>query len=312
MDNILICSNNDTELSNVKKSLGDRFRMKDLGSISWFLGIHFHVSNNSVRMSQSDFIRRLLDKFPLSDAAPKSLPCGTSYAKMDFFDSPLLDSPRLFREIVGSLIYVMSCTRPDISYIVSKLSQYMNNPRSAHLVAAKNVLKYLKGTINQELVYHKSSKSLSLHGYCDSDYAGSEDRRSYSGYCFKLSPESALISWKTKKQNVVALSSCEAEFMSLTFAIQEGKFLRQLYSDMLNIDKSNFVLYVDNQGAIKLSQNPIHQQRSKHIDVKYFFIRNEIHSGIVIPRYIPTSQNISDMFTKPLSKAKITSFNITG
>ena len=188
----------------------------------------------------------------------------------------------------------------------------MNKPRAAHLVAAKNVLKYLKGTINQKLVYCKSAKPLSLHGYSDSDYAGSEDRRSTSGYCFKLCPESALVSWKTKKQDVIALSSCEAEFISLTYAIQEGKFLRQLYADMLKIDRSNFDLFIDNQGAIQLSQNPIHRQRSKHIDVKYKFIRHEIQSGIVVPRYIPTNLNVSDMFTKPVNKAKLDSFNVSG
>ena len=312
VDDIILSSNHDSEISRIKTMLGNRFSMKDLGEIKWFLGIEFHCEKDCVKMSQRDFIHKLLVKFQLVDAAPKSLPCETTSAKMDFPDSPLLDDPRLFREIVGSLIYVSTCCRSDISFVVSKLSQYMNAPRMAHLNAAKNVLKYLKGTINAELVYRKSDKPLILHGFCDSDFAGSEDRRSVTGYCFKLNSESALISWKTKKQSVVALSSCEAEFMSITFAVQEGKFLRQLFADMLQCNRYDFQLFIDNQGALKLSQNPIHHQRSKHIDVKYMYVRQEIASGVVKPIYIPSNRNLSDVFTKPVSKAKLLSFNLNG
>ena len=127
-----------------------------------------------------------------------------------------------------------------------------------------------------------------------------------------MATNSALISWKTKKQSLVALSTCEAEFISITFEIKEGKFLRQLLADMINEECSSFNLHIDNQGAIKLAQNPLHHQRSKHVEVKYFYIRQEIDSGIVNPLYIPSEENISDIFTKPLTKAQLRRFNISG
>ena len=312
VDDILICSNDDAQLCNVKRSLSERFRMKDLGLLNWFLGIEFNFGQNCIEMSQKNFVLRLLDKFQLNDCNPKTLPCDVSCNKLDFGDSPLLDNPRLFREVVGSLIYVMVCTRPDIAFIVSKLSQYMTKPTKAHLSVAKNVLKYLKGTIYHKLIYRKCSEDLYLTGFSDSDWAGSEDHRSTSGYAFKLSRDSALVSWKTKKQSTVALSSTEAEYQAVTYAIQEGKFLRQLFADIMNADLSSFDLFIDNQGAINLCKNPIHQQRSKHIDVKYHFIRSEVRAGNVIPRYIPTNENIADLFTKPCSKVKLSSLNING
>ena len=188
----------------------------------------------------------------------------------------------------------------------------MDKPTKAHLSYAKDVLRYLKGTISQKLTFHASKEPLNLIGYTDSDYAGSDDRKSSSGYCFKLSDESGLISWKTKKQDVVALSSCEAEYIALSYAVQEGKFLQQVAADMQHKPLSEFDLFCDNQGALKLAGNQIHQQRSKHIDVKYHFVRSEVEKGNVRLDYVPTSANIADMFTKPLPRIKMNMFNYSG
>ena len=296
----------------LKNDLSKRFKMKDIGILSWFLGIQFNFRDNSISMSQSNFICKVLDKFDMKDSNPKSIPCDINVNKFNCEESKLLENPTLYREIVGSLIYIMSCTRPDLSYIVTKLSQYMNKPTKAHLNYAKDVLRYLKRTVNYDLVFRKSAHSFHLFGYCDSDWGGSEDRRSISGYCYKLCPDSALISWKSKKQTVFSLSSCEAEYTALTYAIQEGKFLRQLFSDMENRNVENFDLFVDNQGALKLANNPVHQQRSKHIDIKYHFIRNDVQNGIVRLIYVPTNSNIADMFTKCVSKIKLDKFNFRG
>ena len=221
----------------------------------------------------------------------------------------MLDNPRLFREVVGSLIYVMVCTRPDIAFIVSKLSQYMTKPTKAHLSVAKNVLKYLKGTINHKLIYRKCSEDLYLTGFSDSDWAGSEDRRSTSGYAFKLSRDSALVSWKTKKQPTIALSTCEAEYISVTHALQEGLFLRQLLNDLLSCSKS-IVLHVDNRGTIDLAHNPVHNQRTKHVDIRYHFIRQCVQEGIVSLVHVSSNDNFADVFTKPATKPNMSKFFI--
>ncbi|KAK3892691.1 hypothetical protein Pcinc_003483 [Petrolisthes cinctipes] len=186
----------------------------------------------------------------------------------------------------------------------------MARPTQAHLGLAKHVLRYIKGILDYCIKFSKSGHPLELVGFCDADWGGSEDRRSISGYTFQLNKCGPLISWKSKKQNTVALSTCEAEYMAITNAMQEGKFLRQLYSDMNGCDKEAVSLYVDNQGALALAKNPVHHQRSKHIDIKYHFIRSEIEQGIIDFRYIPSEENISDMFTKPATKNKMVKFGV--
>ena len=261
-------------------------------------------------MSQADFIERVLIKFSMQNSIPKTLPCDVNINKFDNEDSKRLENPKICREIVGSLIYLMTCSRPDISYVVSKLSQYMNKPTEAHLRVARNVLKYLKGSIDNKLCYRKSNEGLKLIGYCDSDWGGSEDRKSISGYCYKLCVDGALISWKTRKQNVVSLSSCEAEYTALSFAIKEGLYLSQLFADLYSGEKSRFDLYVDNQGAINLANNPVYHQRTKHISIKYHFIRHEIKQGNVKLLYIESKNNIADIFTKAVPRPLLNSFNI--
>ena len=125
-----------------------------------------------------------------------------------------------------------------------------------------------------------------------------------------MNNDGGLVSWKCKKQRVVALSTCEADYMSITYAIQEEKFLRSLYSDMTGNEKDSVALYVDNQGAIALAENPVHHERSKHIDVRYHFIRSEVDAGIVKLLYVPSEENIADLFTKPLSKNKMEKFKV--
>lgn len=206
----------------------------------------------------------------------------------------------------------MTGTRPDISYVVTKLSQHMSNPTKTMLGLAKHVLKYLKGTENYDLRFRRCSSGLKLVGHCDSDWGASSDRRSITGYCYQLSESGPLISWKSKKQSIVALSSCEAEYVAMTAAMQEGNFLRQLFSDIRGSGRDIIVLNVDNQGAIALAKNPVHHQRSKHIDIKFHFIRSEVENGIVDLKYVPSDVNIADIFTKPLPKQKLNNFNIRG
>ena len=312
VDDMIIAGSNERDVTDVKNTLSNRFKIKDLGILKWYLGIEFIFGDDYIALSQENFIAKVLDKFNMQDAKTKSLPCDVGLTKFDCLESKQLESPTLYRAIIGSLTYIQISSRPDICFIVTKLAQYMDKPTKAHLGYAKDVLRYLKGTINHALVYRKTKGSLSLLGFCDSDYAGSDDRKSTSGYCYKLCPESALVSWKTKKQSVVALSSTEAEYISMAHGMQHGKFLRQLFADISNSQASQFDLYVDNQGAIKLAQNPVHHQRSKHIDVKFHFLRSEIQFGTAKIHYVQSAHNIADMFTKALSRVKFDNFNYSG
>ena len=307
VDDIMVASDSDLWIANVKAEFKDSFRMKDLGLISYFLGIDFLFSDGCISINQTKCIDKILKRFDMTDCKPKQFPCDASVANMSHQDSQELDNPRIYQEIVGSLIYLMSCTRPDLCYSVSKLSQFMHKPTQAHLNVAKDVIRYLKCTANYSLNFCKCH-SLKLFGFCDSDWATSEDRKSISGYCFKLSNEGPLVSWRSKKQTSVALSSCEAEYVAISVAVQELKFLNQLLVDMTVELCRPTDLYVDNQGAIAIAKNPVQHQRCKHIDIKFHHVRSEIEQGNVNLIYIPSEQNLSDIFTKPVSKAKLQRF----
>ena len=278
VDDLIIASSSMNTLMSVKRNLGVRFKMKDLGRLSWFFGLEFNCEDGVIMMNQSQFIKRVLKKFNMEKCKPRSLPCETGTNKISEDESEPADV-RLYREIVGSLVYIMTSTRPDLSYSITKLSQHLDKPTLMHLNAAKHVLRYLKGTIDKNLVFRKSEEPLSISGFCDADWGASEDRRSITGYGFRLSSNGPLISWKSRKQPTVALSTCEAEYMSLAVAVQEGKFLFQLLGSIQDDSRNVFrsvTLYCDNQGALALANNPVQQQRSKHIDIKYHFVRSEI------------------------------------
>ena len=194
----------------------------------------------------------------------------------------------------------MTCTRPDICWVITRLSQYFSKPLQSHWVAIKLVLRYIRGTLDYELCYKKCTDGLALIGYSDADWASSEDdRRSTSGYCFSLTKTGPLISWKSRKQPTVALSSCEAEYVALAVAVQEGLYLKQWSECAEGIVKQGTILiFEDNQGTIALSYNPVSRQRSKHIDIRYHYIRKVLNKGDITLQYCPTSDMLADVLRK--------------
>lgn len=203
----------------------------------------------------------------------------------------------------------MTCKRPDICWIVSKLSQYLSKPKEQHWTATKHVLRYLKGTINQELCYMKSKEKLELVAYSYADWASDQtDRRSTTGYCFSLNKNGSIISWKTKKQQTVALSTCEAEYIALAATVQESLYLLQLMKGLSDECYVPVKIFGDNQGAIALSKNPICRQRCKHIDIKYHFIRSVLSDRKITIEYCPTTDMVADVLTKSVTKFKMDRF----
>ncbi|KAL9987803.1 hypothetical protein ACROYT_G002165 [Oculina patagonica] len=304
VDDIIIAASDMVLLSKTKEMLNKRFHMKDLGRLSYFLGIHFEQGDGFVKMDQKRYISKVLERFEMSDCKPKPTP---SEQKFEFGSENSVD-PKRYREAVGSLVYAMTCTRPDICWVVTKLSQFLTNPTKEHWVAVKHVLRYLKGTLDFELCYRKCDNGLTLIGYSDADWASStDDRRSISGYCFSLNKAGPLISWKSRKQPTVALSSCEAEYIALAAAVQEGMYLIQIVNDVGEVNDP-VLIFEDNQGTIALSMNPVNRQRSKHIDVRYHFIRNVQNAGKVIIKYCPTADMVADVMTKPVTKIKLQKF----
>lgn len=202
-----------------------------------------------------------------------------------------------YASAVGSLMYAMVCTRPDLAQAVSVVSRYMGQPGKEHWQAVKRIFRYLKGTSDVGLIY--GSDTCILAGYSDSGYAADLDaRRSITGYAFTVG--SSLVSWRATLQPTVALSTTEAEYMALTEAAKEGIWLKGLISD-LGFPQDKAIIFCDSLSAICLAKDQVHHERTKHIDVRYHFIRTE--KGIAV-RKINTKDNPADMLTKPIPRSK--------
>lgn len=309
VDDIILAASDEKVLKTVKDMLTVKFKMKDLGQLRYFLGIDFEHTNTCVKMSQSKYVEKLLVRFNMQDCKPRTTPCEQ---KLNYsVDANMFSDVKKYREAVGSLIYLSTCTRPDLSFVVSRLSQYFTNPTEEHWATVKQVLRYLKGTVDKELCYQKSdTDKMEIQAYSDADWAAdATDRRSTTGYCVCLKENGPVVSWKTKKQPTVALSTCEAEYMALAATIQECLYLTQLLQGMDSSDCAPPKVWEDNQGAIALAKNPVNRQRCKHVDIKYHFIRSTVNDGKVVLQYCPTEKMLADVMTKPASQCKLFKFS---
>ena len=292
--------------------LKHRFKMKDLGPISWFLGIQFKQTPSGITMNQTFYLKGVLERFQMSDCKPRSTPCEAkpdAYEDSSDDEEVIVEETRKYREIIGSLVYAMSCTRPDLAWVVTKLSQHLAKPSASDWVIVKHVLRYIKSTVEHTLYYSKSKNGLEIEGFSDSDWASSSDRRSTSGYYFRLNEDGGSVSWKSRKQPTVALSSCEAEYMALVAAAQESIFLRMLTKDFGLITTNPIRIHGDNQGSLSLVKNPVNHQKSKHIDIKYHFIREKQANGDIEVLYVKSADNVADLLTKPANKLKLDQFH---
>ena len=210
-----------------------------------------------------------------------------------------------YRQIIGSLMYLTN-TRPDICFAVNTLSQYLVQPRRVHLVAAKHVMRYLKGTIDFGL-YYDGSHEYRLYGYIDVDWDGSiSDRKSTSGGFYSLG--SAMISWFRRKQSSVALSTAKAEYIEACSACCEAIWLRKMMSGLFNLELDTTIILCENQSCIKMIENPIFHDRSKHIEIRYFYIQDMMQKGAIKLQYVSNDEQIVDVLTNPLSWVKFKYF----
>jgi hypothetical protein len=218
----------------------------------------------------------------MMDCKSMDTPMNADIRKVKVLDSDPVD-PSLYRQLIRSLMYLVN-TQPDICFVVNTLSQFQVEPRQEHWIVAKHVLRYIRGTIKYGLRY-TSSSNIQLHGFTDSDWAESaEDRKSTSGMCFSLG--SVMISWGSRKQNSIALSTAEEEYMEAYEVCTEAVWLRKLISDLFDQTPESTIIYCDNQSFIRLSEHPVFHERSKNIEIKYYFIRDKFQEGEVKLEYI--------------------------
>ncbi len=304
VDDLVIAGSNMDIIRHFKHAIANRFKMKDLGEVSSVLGMEAirDPTTGEIKLTQVAYLKKVLERFGLSDCNPVGTPIEGNLQRLEG-GKPNHE----YMSIVGSLMYASVVCRPDITYAVQALSRHFQSCGPDHLNAAKRVLKYLKGTINKGIIYKSGSTgraATGLIGYSDSDWGSDVDtRRSTTGYVFTFN--GGAISWNSKLQQTVALSSSEAEYMALAAAVQEATHLRQLMEDLgCSITNSAITIFEDNIGCIAMSSNPVFHKRTKHIAIKYHFIREKVESGEIDVKYISTNQQLADILTKPLSKQK--------
>jgi hypothetical protein len=302
VDDLILATEDSTDMCDLKKALSNCFKMKDLGMLHYCLGIEITQESDCVKLTQKQYILKLLKKYGMSDANTVSTPSDRNVKLIkDDGVSGKVDKS-MYQSMVGSLLYAAVATRPDIGQSVSMVSKFSSDPTMAHLTAVKRILRYLKGTVDLGLTYSKSDGNV-LKAYSDSDWAGDQDdRHSTSGFVSVLS--GSAISWLSKKQASVALSTAEAEYIALSTTTQEVVWLRRLLRDF-GVDMSQATeVFGDNQGSIALSKNPVHHKRTKHIDIRYHFVREAVVDGIVKITYCPTKEMVADILTKPLPRGQ--------
>lgn len=295
----LIYTGNDAHMFNdFKSSMMKEFDMSDLGLMHYFLGIEVIQLGVGIFISQKKYVSDVLERFNMLQCNPVSTPSETGLKLSKDHDGERVDST-YFKQIVGSLMYITS-TRPDIMHAVSTLSRYMENPTKMHLMAAKRVFRYLKGTTDFGILYKKGKMS-SVYGYTDSDYAGDiDDRKSTSGNVFLMS--SGAVSWSSKKQPIVTLSTTEAEFVAAATCSCQAIWLRRMLDVIGSQQHSPTIIYCDNISTIKLSRNPVFHGRSKHIDVRFHFLRDLCLEGVIELRFCKTEDQVADIMTKALKQ----------
>jgi len=303
VDDILIAGNKEA-VDYVSACLSSAFKVRDLGDVHLFLGMTItrDRKNRMLMLGQERMITSLLTKYGQESARPNATPLNSSITLCRTEGEPLDTDKYPYSNVIGSLMYLSVCTRPDISQAVGALARYMTAPTTVHWKAAISVLRYLAGTADYGIMFGNSTDNLKINGYCDADFAGDIDtRRSTTGYIFTLN--GGAISWSSRRQQTVAVSTAEAEYMAAAYAVKEALWLRKLAAD-LQLDTATTVIYGDNQAAIKLLKNPISSLRSKHIDVIYHFAREHLISKEIEFVYISTDVMIADVLTKAVPKAK--------
>ena len=295
VDDMIITGDDSIGIEELKQFLSQNFEMKDLGPLSYFLGLEVLSSSDGLFLSQAKYASDLVSRAGLTDSKIEHTPLEPN-VRFTPQDGTLLDDATPYRQLVGSLIY-LTVTRPDISYAIHLVSQFMASPRSTHYAAVLRIIRYIKGSLFYGLHYSATS-SLILRAYSDADWAGDpSDRRSTTGFCIFLGD--SLISWRSKKQTLTARSSTESEYRALADTTSEILWLRWLLADIETSQCSPTDLYCDNRSAIQIAHNDVFHERTKHIEIDCHFIRQHLLRGELHLISIGTLDQPADLFTKP-------------
>lgn len=305
VDDILVISKSTKDIMDCFHTMNNSFETNNLGPVKHYLGLQLERDlEGNFMISQSTYINKVIEETGLSDAKESKMALNPSYNKSGAEEELLLNN-KVYQKVIGSLLYLAVNSRPDISASISILARKVCKPNKEDWLELKRVLRYLKGTAHMKLKLSGSEKSEETFlGYADADWAESkDDRKSNSGYVFILN--GGLVSWCCRKQTCVSLSSTEAEFIALAEACQEAKWLRSLIKDLDCKIEDTTTIFEDNQSCLKLLKSENFSNRTKHIDTKYFFIKDYIANNIIKCEYCPTESMLADIMTKPLPISRL-------
>ena len=301
VDDIIFGATDESLCKDFSNLMQKEFEMSLMGELKFFLGLQVKQTLDEIYIHQTKYTNELLKKFKLDDCKTMSTPMHpSSTLRLDDKDKKV--DEKVYRGMIGSLLY-LTASRPDIMFSVCLCACFQSDPRESHLIAVKRIFRYLKGTTNLGLVFKKSHE-YRLVGFCDADYAGDRiERKSTSGGCHFIGGN--LVSWSSKRQSTIALSTAEAEYISASNCCSQLLWIKHQLEDY-NIFESKIPLLCDNTAAINLSKNPILHSRAKHIEIKHHFIRDYIQKGVFDIQYVDTDHQWADIFTKPLSEDRFT------
>lgn len=301
VDDLLIISNCSKTIHNVRQLLFGEFEMTDIGKAESFLGIFIERNQKDgiIYLSQSEYLKNVLRKFEMDKCKPAYTPIENSLHLEK--DDMNYKCNKPYRELIGCLIYATLTTRPDLCASTNYFSRYQSSFNDIHYDYAKRILRYIKGTIDLKLAYHRNPDADILVGYTDADWANDLiDRKSVSGYIFKVFGNT--VSWASRKQSTVSLSSTEAEYVALSQGACEAIWLRNLLRELGITCNEPIKIFEDNQSCIRVAQDPKEHKRMKHIDVRYNFIRDAVSNKVVSIEYVSSGEQTADIMTKGLGR----------
>lgn len=299
VDDLLFTSNDEELLNEFKRSMKDEFDMTDLGKMRYFLGIEVIQKADGIFICQRKYVAELIERFGMQNYNFVCNPIVPGQ-KVGRDEAGVKVDSTLYKQMVGNLMY-LTATRPDLMFVVSLISRFMANPTELHFGTAKRIMRYVKGTLEFGIWYQREGKS-ELLGYTDSDYAGDvDDSRSTSGYVFLMS--GGAVAWSSRKQPIVTLSTTEAEYVAAATCACQAIWMKRILKEIGHEQDEEMVLFCDNTSTIKLSKNAVMHGKSKHIRVRYHFLRELANEGVVKLVYCSTEEQLADIMTKPLKMA---------
>ena len=311
-DDMAVTSRRKLDTMKFKSNVRQHWEITNHGPIQWFLGFEIKRNRESrmISINQHAYIESMVEKFRLTSAKPVLTPMEpnaqfTTQQSLSTLNQTARMQGVPYSKAIGSILWLAVVSRPDVAYAVGILSQFIQNPGTIHWEGVKQVINYLGTTRELWLTFEGNKKTL-LEGYCDADWASQAHRHSISGFAFHYGIRAIL--WSSKKQNIVTLSSTESKYITFTHAAKEAIWLQTFINEVTGISVKPLTVLGDNQGSLALTRDNKYHSRTKHIDLQYHFIHEAVDDAKIQVEYIPTKDNIANIFTKSLARPKFTHF----